>query len=192
VNEFFRREFDKYAFFISKADVREQLEMAIDEALGVSVSKKPLAPVPPSTPSKERAKKTVENKDVITSPFGERIDPLTGEKGAFHGGIDLRAKEGDSILAWDNGVVIEAGTSQRSGNFVVIEHRNEVRTSYSHLSKISVSKGQKINRGDVIGMAGETGRATAPHLHFRMDYKGNKIDPAPYLGGRQIVVRNGG
>ena len=94
----------------------------------------------------------------VSSPFGWR-------KRHFHAGIDIVAPRGSRVMASLGGTVLFAGRVKGYGRLIVLEH-NTSRTAYAHLSEILVSKGQKIQRGDLIGRVGSTGRATGPHLHF--------------------------
>ncbi len=107
-----------------------------------------------------------------------------------HDGIDFGLSDGTPVLAADDGKVIEFPTKLSAyGNTVILEHPWGGRTFYGHLSKVNVRTGQKVGKGDVIGLSGRTGIATGPHLHFGLDFKNSdvnngylgKIDPSPYL-----------
>jgi murein DD-endopeptidase MepM/ murein hydrolase activator NlpD len=117
----------------------------------------------------------------MTSDFGARIDPITGKAGAMHTGIDLGAPEGTDVLAAENGVVIVAGWWSGYGNCVIIDHGNGTWTLYGHNSKIVVSKGDTVKRGQKISEVGHTGRATGNHLHFEVRINEKPVDPKPYL-----------
>ncbi len=117
---------------------------------------------------------------IITSPFGKRSDPLTGDV-RHHSGVDLRAKYGDKVYAAAGGRVIFTGISGGYGNLIQIAHGNGFITFYGHLSKIFVQQGQKIRRGQLIGRVGATGRVTGPHLHFEIRKNGKAVDPLPYI-----------
>lgn len=114
-----------------------------------------------------------ENKEVftITSNYGKRTDPMTGEE-SFHTGIDLGAAEGTSVLASADGYVVETGFQEGGlGNYVYIEHRFSdliFYSAYGHLldDSIVVSEGQKVVKGEKIAGVGSTGRSTGNHLHF--------------------------
>jgi murein DD-endopeptidase MepM/ murein hydrolase activator NlpD len=112
----------------------------------------------------------------VTSAYGWRQDPLTGEA-KFHKGIDLRAAEGSDVAAAGAGRVTFAGASGGYGTTVVVEHANGLSTRYAHLSEVRVQAGEEIAAGQVIGLAGSTGRATAPHLHFEVLEDGVQVDP---------------
>lgn len=112
----------------------------------------------------------------VTSAYGWRQDPFTGEA-KFHKGIDLRAAEGSDVAAAGAGRVTFAGVSGGYGTSVVVEHANGLSTRYAHLSGIRVKVGDEVAAGQVIGLAGSTGRATAPHLHFEVLEDGVPVDP---------------
>ena len=117
----------------------------------------------------------------ITSPYGMRFDPIfkTQKK---HTGIDIGAPRGAKIVAANSGTVITAGFSSRGyGNYVVINHGGGKSTLYAHMSKILVSKGDKVNKGDQIGLVGSTGYSTGPHLHFEILINGNDTNPMNYF-----------
>ena len=117
---------------------------------------------------------------IITSPFGKRSDPLTGDV-RHHSGLDLRAKYGDKVYAARGGRVIFTGISGGYGNLIQIAHGNGYITFYGHLSKILVKQGDKVRRGQLIGRVGATGRVTGPHLHFEIRKNGYAVDPLPYI-----------
>ena len=103
----------------------------------------------------------------ISSPFGNRIDPFTGKYGA-HKGIDIAAPEGQKVLSTGTGTVVSSGYVKGYGNMVKISHANKIHTLYAHLKSISVTLGQSIQKGDIIGAVGSTGRSTGPHLHYEV------------------------
>lgn len=110
-------------------------------------------------------------KSYTTSRFGMR-------RYRYHYGIDLKVQIGDEILAAFDGKVRVTRFDRRGyGYYVVIRHSNGLETVYGHLSKIKVSPGQIVNAGDCIGLGGNTGRSTGPHLHFETRYLGNPINP---------------
>ncbi|WP_036696057.1 murein hydrolase activator EnvC family protein [Paenibacillus taiwanensis] len=119
----------------------------------------------------------------ISSPFGSRVDPITGSRGAFHSGLDMATPGGTNIYAADDGVVILAEWWSGYGYCVIIDHGNGLWTLYGHIRKggIKVDKGQDVKRGEKIAEVGATGRATGNHLHFEVRLNGEKVDPAPYL-----------
>jgi len=112
----------------------------------------------------------------LTSAFGWRKDPLTGAS-RFHSGVDLKAAEGDPVSATGTGKVVFSGLNGGYGNSVVIEHANGIRTRYAHLSAALVNVGDQVNEGQPIGLAGHTGRATGPHVHYEVLAQGRAVDP---------------
>jgi murein DD-endopeptidase MepM/ murein hydrolase activator NlpD len=116
----------------------------------------------------------------ITSGFGRRQSP--GGIGSInHQGIDIGAGQGDPIHAAASGTVIFAGTNGGYGYCVMIDHGKGITTLYGHQSRIAVSKGQRVNRGDVIGYVGSTGHSTGPHLHFGIMVDGDYVNPLQYV-----------
>lgn len=118
--------------------------------------------------------------DMISSPFGERIHPIT-HKRKMHNGIDLSAAEGVPIYAARDGTVYIAEYNQFNGNYVKIDHDGGYQTVYLHMRNSIVSTGEKVKAGQVIGYCGQTGAATGSHLHYEVRYNGTPIDPAPYI-----------
>ena len=114
------------------------------------------------------------------SSFGWRIDPITGER-AMHEGVDFPADVGTQVIAAAAGVVASADTHPEYGNIIEIDHGNELSTRYAHLSKILVKPGSVVKRGQPIGMVGNTGRSTGPHLHFEVRLNGVAQNPGHFL-----------
>lgn len=110
----------------------------------------------------------------INSPYGYRKDPFTGKR-KFHNGIDLHARS-SKVFAMIQGRVLKVGQDKVSGKYVTLQH-GSFTVSYCHLSQISVSQGQDVLSGDVVGITGNTGRSTGEHLHITCKYNGNYIDP---------------
>jgi murein DD-endopeptidase MepM/ murein hydrolase activator NlpD len=98
-----------------------------------------------------------------------------------HTGIDLVAPLGTPVLATADGIVKESGEDSIYGKYVLIEHGKDYTSFYGHLSRVIKTKGDSVTRGAFIGYLGATGQVTAPHLHFEISYKGNKVDPAKIL-----------
>lgn len=119
---------------------------------------------------------------LITSPYGNRVSPTLGAT-TFHPGVDIGAPYGSSVLAAQSGTVIDAGWSGGYGICVVIAHAEGISTLYGHMSDWSVSVGQKVSRGQVIGQCGSTGISTGPHIHYEVRVNGGTINPLPYLPG---------
>jgi murein DD-endopeptidase MepM/ murein hydrolase activator NlpD len=116
----------------------------------------------------------------LGSPYGMRIDPLTGG-GGFHPGLDFDAAYGTQIHAAAAGVVLMAGDCGGYGYCVVIDHGSSVATLYGHQSQLLVQVGDRVVTGQVIGLVGSTGASTGPHLHFEVRVHGLPIDPVPTL-----------
>ena len=136
----------------------------------------------------------------VTSPFGWRTDPVTGEGGQGHKGIDVTLWRGWSALsgigaAWDGVVIgvrdgVEGFDKIRSaGNRVTIDHGDGVVTKYFHLANgsIPVQLGDHVTAGQVIGQMGSTGYSTGAHLHFQLEIGGEPVDPLPFLLGEEGV-----
>jgi murein DD-endopeptidase MepM/ murein hydrolase activator NlpD len=117
----------------------------------------------------------------VTSGFGYRRDPLSGRVG-FHDGLDLSVARGSPVAASAAGRVTFAGWRRGSGNVVVIAHAPGVKTIYAHLDRILVVRGAAVAGGDVVGLAGSTGRATGPHLHFVVRMGGKPVNPMFVVG----------
>jgi murein DD-endopeptidase MepM/ murein hydrolase activator NlpD len=115
-----------------------------------------------------------------TSPFGARVDPFLG-RAAFHGGLDFRDAVGAPIRATAAGEVVTAGWVGGYGNMVEVSHGNGLSTRYGHMSAISVSVGDHVSAGSVVGKLGSTGRSTGPHLHYEVRVDGEAVDPARFL-----------
>lgn len=116
----------------------------------------------------------------ISSKFGRRIDPFT-MKPAFHSGIDIKADVGTKVRATADGVVRRAVYDSKYGNYVMIDHENGFTTVYGHNSKLLVKAGERVLRGQVISLVGNTGRSTGPHLHYEVRYGGKVVDPRSYV-----------
>lgn len=112
----------------------------------------------------------------LTSPFGYRVNPVSGNYG-FHTGIDLAAAEGTPVSAAFYGKVRECGESDVWGKYILLEHSDNCETYYCHLSEIYVTEGAVIRRGETIGLVGSTGWSTGPHLHFEVRIDGVRVDP---------------
>lgn len=132
-------------------------------------------------------------------PGAHVISPYGGRGGRSHSGVDIKTKPNDKVLAAFDGVVTQSGPYFGYGNYIVIRHAFGFSTCYSHQSKNLVKAGQKVKAGEVIGLTGQTGRATTPHLHFEIRFCGRTIDPSIFfdhanhtLKARVLNVQKGG
>jgi murein DD-endopeptidase MepM/ murein hydrolase activator NlpD len=116
----------------------------------------------------------------ITGSFGERIDPFNGE-GAFHTGVDISSSYGRAVLAPADGIVEYADLQNGYGRLVQLRHANGISTRFGHLSGFAVAPGQRVQRGDVIGYVGLSGRSTGPHLHYEVRIYNTPVNPYKYL-----------
>lgn len=118
---------------------------------------------------------------LLTASYGMRIHPFYKTLQS-HQGVDYTIPEGSRVFATADGVVRDvAQRNSTSGLTVVIDHGNGYETSYSHLSKINVGKGQQVRRGDIIALSGDTGLSLAPHLHYEVRNNGMRVDPIHYF-----------
>jgi murein DD-endopeptidase MepM/ murein hydrolase activator NlpD len=117
---------------------------------------------------------------ILTSGYGHRADPVTGER-AMHRAIDLSTAPGQPILATADGIVLQAESSGRLGNSVYLAHGFGLTTRYGHMSRFTVRAGERVQRGDVIGYVGNTGRATGFHLHYEVRLDGRPVNPLHYI-----------
>ncbi len=116
----------------------------------------------------------------ITSPFGYRIHPIT-KKRAFHAGVDLQAALGTPIYAPADGVVAYAKKKGGYGNYILLYHALGFKTAYGHLSRFNVKEGDYVQKNDLIGYVGNTGRSTGAHLHYEMLYLHKLINPLNFM-----------
>ena len=117
----------------------------------------------------------------LTSDFGSRLSPTTGQPG-FHYGLDIVADEGVVIGAFADGTVREIGESDY-GNYLIVDHDDGFSTLYAHCSSISAAVGDEVKCGEEIARVGQTGNATGPHLHLEIWKDGAALDPSDYLTG---------
>lgn len=117
---------------------------------------------------------------VITSHFGSRYHPVLGYS-RFHAGTDFGAATGEPIQAAETGIVIFAGWYGGYGNAVILDHGGGMTTLYGHASRLYVSEGETVKKGDAIAAIGSTGLSTGPHLHFEVRRNGEPVDPMNYL-----------
>lgn len=159
----------------------ETFELAVGQLIivpeGVRPEEKPVAP---------RIRQTTPDAGTVLAS-GQFAWPTSGRITSnfvwYHPGVDIANKSGPDVLAADSGRVIIAGWPDNYGygNRIMIDHGNGYKTLYAHLSRMSVIIGQTVNRGDVVGKMGSTGRSTGTHLHFEVSYNGSKINPLSVL-----------
>jgi murein DD-endopeptidase MepM/ murein hydrolase activator NlpD len=123
------------------------------------------------------------DKGWMSSPFGERVDPISGKK-AWHEGMDFAGANGSDVVAVANGIVVFSGRRDGYGLMVEISHGENLRTRYGHHQELLVRAGQSVKRGDVIGLMGSSGRSTGPHVHFEVLKSGKPVNPARYVSAR--------
>lgn len=122
-----------------------------------------------------------EQLSLLTASYGMRIHPFFKTLKS-HQGVDYTIPEGSRVFATADGKVKSVSTrSSTSGQSIVIDHGNGFETSYSHLGKIHVRKGQQVRRGDIIALSGNTGLSLAPHLHYEVRHNGMRVDPIHYF-----------
>ncbi len=121
-------------------------------------------------------------KGPLSATFGMREDPF-GHGMESHTGIDISADRGDPVYSTGDGTVTSAGWNGDYGNMVVVNHNFGLETRYAHLSSYLVQPGQKVSRGEVIGLVGSTGRSTGSHLHYELLVNGRLTDPVSLLNG---------
>ncbi len=116
----------------------------------------------------------------IIAPFGVRWE---GSGPTIHRGVDIVVPTGTPVYAMSSGVVSFAGTMTDFGLVVWVDHGDAILTVYAHLSEILVVDGQAVSRDEALGLSGESGNATGPHLHFEIRGRGHQVDPVAMLGG---------
>jgi len=116
----------------------------------------------------------------VNSEFGRRPSPWT-QSTEFHSGIDIRAQTGTPVHAPAAGTVVVAGAAHEYGTAVMLDHGQDIKTLYGHLSKVNVKIGQKVERGTLLALSGNTGRSSGPHLHYEIFVKGQPVNPRAYL-----------
>ncbi|TQS01112.1 M23 family metallopeptidase [Paenibacillus ottowii] len=116
----------------------------------------------------------------MTSSFGYRSDPFTG-RSAFHSGVDIAGQSGDPVYAAGAGTVLEAASSGARGKCIIIQHPDGLQSWYMHLSGMQVAPGDRVHKGQTIGLLGSTGRSTGPHLHFQIVKHNQPVDPLLYV-----------
>lgn len=165
----------------------QEQHLTINNKRKVNPTEKDLRRIALERPRKRKAKmlrtETIPDVDFIW-PVSGRISSIFGLRRFFneqernpHNGLDIAATEGTPVKATAKGTVIEAGDFFFSGNMIFLDHGQGIISLYAHLSRINVKAGDVINRGDIIGAVGQTGRVTGPHLHFAVIANQTLIDP---------------
>ena len=124
---------------------------------------------------------------IISCGFGNRISPFS-RKPEFHTGMDIANRKGTPVVASARGTVVFAQKKYLIGNLVVIDHGNNIITKYGHLDKILVKKNDLVNAGDPIGLMGNTGKSTGPHVHYEVLVNGKPQDPARYFSSEMATA----
>jgi murein DD-endopeptidase MepM/ murein hydrolase activator NlpD len=117
-----------------------------------------------------------------SSAFGRRMDPITGRP-AWHAGVDFAGKLGSDVIAVASGVVVYSGRKDGYGNLVEIDHGNGVITRYGHHDELKVEVGDFVKQGDTIGLMGNSGRSTGPHVHLEVLRDGRAVNPLKTIEG---------
>ncbi len=116
----------------------------------------------------------------LSSPYGQRVDPITG-KTAWHSGVDFAGRDGSDVIAVASGVVTFADQRHGYGKLIEISHANGLVTRYAHHKELLVQPGDVVKKGETIGVMGSSGRSTGPHVHFEVLKRGRSVDPAKYV-----------
>lgn len=116
----------------------------------------------------------------ITSTFG-RARVFNGSLKSYHSGTDFRAKVGTPIKCVNDGKVVLASDRFYAGGSIIVDHGHGIYTCYYHMSEFSVEEGQKVQKGQVLGLSGKSGRVTGPHLHFSARVSGVQVDPLQFI-----------
>ena len=116
----------------------------------------------------------------VNSEYGMRLSPWT-KTSEFHGGMDIAAQRGTVVQAPATGTVTFTGTNAEYGLTVIVDHGRDIKSLYGHLSRVSVRQGQSVQRGTELGVTGNTGRSSGPHLHYEILVKGQAVNPRAYL-----------
>lgn len=152
----------------------DTLSEAIANAGGLGLNQTLAASLP------ELASEQTSDFQRVSSPFGERIDPFTGQH-AQHTGVDISAPLGTPIPATQGGVVIAAGQRGGYGNAIEVKHGDGTSTLYAHAQGVAVHPGEQVQEGQILGWVGQTGRTTGPHLHLEVRRGSHFIDPTQAL-----------
>jgi len=163
------------------ATVKEEIEWLAHEAKVQEQTLEELSVVAEQKSSRWAATPSIwPVKGWVTSGFGPRVSPFT-EKPAWHDGLDIGAAANAPVQAPAQGRITMVGFDPKLGNIVKLDHGFGVETLYGHLAKALVKEGQRVKRGDVVGLVGSTGLATGPHLHYMVKVNGQTLDPTKYI-----------
>ncbi len=132
------------------------------------------------------SRKPVENYR-LTSSFGFRSDPFKGRR-ARHKGIDMAGPVGTPIYATADGIVGRSQWVRGYGNYIEINHGNEIQTRYGHMSRLNVKANARVKSGDLIGFMGSTGRSTGSHLHYEVRIAGEAVNPVPFMQSNDFLL----
>ncbi len=125
----------------------------------------------------------------INNEFGYRRNPFSGRGYEFHSGMDIGGNRGDVIAVPANGIVTNADWEGGYGNMIEVDHGNGLTTRYGHLSRIGVQPNDTVQRGQLIGLIGSTGRSTGPHLHYELRLNDTPINPRRFLPPEPTEIR---
>lgn len=125
----------------------------------------------------------------INNEFGFRRNPFGGRTYEFHAGMDIDGERGDLVVAPASGLVTKASWQGGYGNMVEVDHGNGLVSRYGHLSKIEVEVGSSLQRGQLMGFVGSTGRSTGPHLHYELRFNDKPINPRRFLPPEPTEIR---
>ena len=159
--------------------IEQSIQESIEESIEASIEESRREESTDSNPSGVRWLDPVDYYR-ISSPFGYRWHPVTGEW-SFHRGVDMPMAKGTPIVASRSGIVTIAEWGTTAGNYVTINHEDGYSSVYMHMTHYIVEPGDRVKAGEVIGYVGSTGRSTGPHLHFGIHYYGEYVNPMDYL-----------
>jgi murein DD-endopeptidase MepM/ murein hydrolase activator NlpD len=170
---------------ITRAQRRERMVKGLDDLGDVSRAREEslaelIKHLESQTARLESTPSIAPAKGWMTSTFGYRESPFTGRR-EFHRGVDIASRMGTPIVAPANARVRFAGKDRALGNTVILRHGYGIETIYGHLAEPLVAAGDKVSRGDRIGLMGSTGRSTGPHLHFQVNVNGVPVNPQNYI-----------
>lgn len=151
-----------------------------------SVSRRLEAILAPKVPAQTTGAGLVDGEVELSSVFGVRRDPFTGER-ALHAGVDLAAERGSEIRPYREGEVVFSGWQRGYGRIVVVRHANGLESAYAHNEKNLVRVGDQVTADTVLAQVGSSGRSTGPHVHFEVRKHGRPVNPLPYLATMQLA-----